>query len=164
MIEGFYRRELARLITQQCGVPLRGAEVGVHKGKTSALLLKDFSELTLYMVDSWPDREHQWGALNRVMKYAQRRVYMQGDSVSKARNIEDGSLDFEFIDADHSHVGCLRDMMAYWPKLREGGLFCGHDYHKADCPGVTQAVGEFGEMHGIEFQEVPGNIWWTLKT
>ena len=40
----------------------------------------------------------------------------------------DGSLDFVYIDGDHTLKGTNTDLAAWWPKLRPGGWLCGDDY------------------------------------
>ncbi len=163
MVEGAHRQVLVRLIAEHVGEPRSGVEVGVHKGRTSALLLRSFAELDLWLVDKWDDIEIQKTS-QRAIDFANgRRHAIWGDSVASARLVPAG-MDFTFIDADHTRAGCAGDMMAYWPLVREGGLFCGHDYNKPDFPGVTEAVKAFGELHGIEFQGTEvGHIWWTIK-
>lgn len=85
-----------------------------------------------------------------------------GESAKAARLFpKDVSLaDFVFIDADHSYEACLRDMEAWWPVTKT--LFCGHDYGKPEL-GVTQAVTEFCEKHGITVNVAEGHIWWINK-
>lgn len=74
-------------------------------------------------------------------------------SVTAAAKFADGSLDFVYIDGDHSYAGVTEDILAWYPKLRTGGVLAGHDY----CPGnpqrghvygVIQAVDEFAEKNG----------------
>ena len=71
----------------------------------------------------------------------------------------DRSLDFVFIDASHELDEVRQDLAAWWPKMRSGGLFAGHDYAdyvggdpatagKAH-PGVKQAVDEFAASLGL---------------
>jgi len=58
-----------------------------------------------------------------------------------AKIVPDGSLDFVFIDADHTYEGCIEDIRAWTPKVRKGGLICGHDLN---WPTVYRAVRETG--------------------
>jgi hypothetical protein len=52
-----------------------------------------------------------------------------------------------YIDGDHSYKGCVADLRAYYPKIRPGGIFSGHDYLDGSLPegdfGVKKAVDEF---------------------
>ena len=66
------------------------------------------------------------------------------DSSLAAADYEDGSVDFVFIDGDHSYEGCKKDILAWLPKMKPNGVFSGHDY--AWHPPVQQAVREvFGD-------------------
>lgn len=64
-------------------------------------------------------------------------VLCQADSAEAASLHEDGSVDFCFIDADHTEAAVRRDILAWLPKLRPGGILAGHDI---DCPSVHAAV------------------------
>ena len=67
----------------------------------------------------------------------------QQHTVEAAKAIDDQSLDFVFIDADHSYEGCIADIRAWGPKVKFGGLIAGHDYNDK-WPGVIRAVNETG--------------------
>ena len=56
-----------------------------------------------------------------------------------AKYYKDQSLDFVFVDGDHSYEGVCRDIQAWLPKVKPGGVLAGHDYDQGD-PGVVQAV------------------------
>jgi predicted O-methyltransferase YrrM len=45
-----------------------------------------------------------------------------------------------FVDAGHSYEMVMKDLEAWYPKLKKGGIFAGHDY---DCDGVVRAVRDF---------------------
>lgn len=148
--------------------PKLGAEVGTWNGNTSRSLLITFPDLTLYMIDRWtpPPKDDSWeGSGDRFALYDQskhddayanarrvtepfndRRRILRMSSCEAARKcIADESLDFAFIDADHSFEGTLSDIESYWPKVKSGGLLSGHDY---GCGGevgrnVAKAVIQF---------------------
>lgn len=54
---------------------------------------------------------------------------------------EDESLDFVFIDAGHSYEDVSLDLKLWYPKVKKGGVFAGHDYPAWE--GVKIAVDEF---------------------
>lgn len=64
-----------------------------------------------------------------------------GDSFDRAREFDDNSIDFCFIDANHTYPFASRDIAAYLPKMKKGGIIAGHDYNLCH-PGVMQAVNE----------------------
>ena len=50
------------------------------------------------------------------------------DSLEAAETTQDESLDFVYIDADHSYKSCMLDIIAWESKVRHGGIISGHDY------------------------------------
>jgi predicted O-methyltransferase YrrM len=64
-------------------------------------------------------------------------------SLEASKLFENGSLDFVFIDGDHSYQGCSTDIDCWFPKLKSGGLLSGHDYRDDKDYGVKRAVHEF---------------------
>ena len=167
-----YRTELVKLVSPfSAGV---GVEVGVHRGATSQALLRAHPKLTLWMVDPWtehpqyPDQQKNFAeAMERTVFAANRRLILRQSSVAAAADPQccDSLFDFVFIDADHAYESVKADIRAWWPRVKPGGLICGHDYHKPDYPGVTQAVDEwFARFHGgpITCLEA-GNIWYWRK-
>lgn len=45
-----------------------------------------------------------------------------------AKRIDDGYLDYVYVDARHDRKGVLVDLEAWWPKIRAGGILAGHDF------------------------------------
>jgi predicted O-methyltransferase YrrM len=139
-----------------------GAEIGIYRGGTSRLLLGEYSDLTLYMVDTWSgewsgEREYQI-ALQAVKEYGNRAVIIRGDSAGSASGIKDGALDFVFIDAAHDYHSVRKDIEAWLPKVRDGGLITGHDYGNVKYPGVRKAVDEI--FSGVEVYTDGGHDEW----
>ena len=94
-------------------------------------------------------------------KYPDRVTILHGPSVEMAKNVEDGSLDFVFIDADHRYEFAKADIGAWYPKVRDGGTISGHDFGDLRFPGVEKAVKEifgtnfiFTENHGTWYSKV----------
>ena len=94
----------------------------------------------------------------------------QGDSAEVAKRYQDASLDCVFIDADHSYAAVARDIDAWLPKVRAGGIIAGHDFCST-FPGVIEAVTErFDSWHVHRGIKHGGNepmqgrywpVWWT---
>lgn len=63
------------------------------------------------------------------------------DSVTASKLYKDQSLDFIFIDADHTYEAVYQDLIHWVPKLKFGGHIAGHDYFND--PGVKYAVRAF---------------------
>ncbi len=145
----------------------KGAEVGCLTGRTTFHLLKNCQDLSLVAVDVWDDYEglhtEEIGGQGRIYKkadgtngieelsfgmveelfrdrakpYNGRLKILKGLSWEVASQIEDHSLDFAFIDADHIEPAVRKDIEAWKPKIKEGGMLLGHDVHM---PSVKRAV------------------------
>lgn len=145
---------------RQC---LVGAEIGVDTGKTAHVLFEKLPGLFLYLVDRWIEtpegdsyfkgakklchekQEYFDKAYEKVKKIASRfdHKILKMDSVKAAESVKNKSLDFVFIDGDHSYEGTSRDIESWLPKVKIGGFICGHDYDNQNTIGdVKTAVDE----------------------
>lgn len=161
--------------------PVRGAEVGVFGGALSARLLSR-PDLQLTMIDSWEgdgaayadgndwhatlsqdqqDR-YYWAAVSATAGASDRREIIKARSLDAAKQIADASLDFVFLDADHSAHAVAADISAWLPKVKPGGLICGHDYGHALFPGVKLAVDAFALASGAKI-ETGGDYTWFAR-
>ena len=70
-----------------------------------------------------------------------------------AQLFEDNSLDFVYIDADHKYEAVKFDIATWFPKIKSGGILCGHDYitksHIEEF-GVIPAVQEFVDEYNLK--------------
>jgi predicted O-methyltransferase YrrM len=98
------------------------------------------------------------------------------DSAASAHMFPDEHFDFVYIDADHSYEGVVRDMKAWWPKVKKGGLFCGDDYIPDDGDiwltgsgkepvyagkfGVRKAVNEFMAKNDLKVYSTTSEPYW----
>ena len=178
---------LAILKQQERNVGLEtGAEIGVGSGETSYEILRCFPHLKLLMIDPWqvPDPKSEYaksrdncarlpqrkleinyrGAHRRTRFAHNRRTIIRATSLEAVKQVPDQSLDFVFVDGDHTYTGCKADLDAWWPKLRPEALFCGHDYGRHTRRwGVQKAVDEFAKECGLKIEVGKGSVWWTKK-
>jgi len=73
-------------------------------------------------------------------------------SEKSAERYKDNSIDFIFIDAAHDYENVKKDITAYFPKLKKGGVIAGHDYW---FDGVKSAVNEYFKEGVVGF----GTCW-----
>ena len=135
-------------------------EVGTEQGKFAAEICRDNPQAKLYCVDPYMayDRyeQHQTqDKLDRFLAEAQERLalhnvmFLRMTSLEGAQFFRDGELDAVFIDANHAYEYVKADIEAWAPKVRRGGMVCGHDYkpegqERKPLPfGVIQAVNEY---------------------
>lgn len=62
----------------------------------------------------------------RARQFTNVRI-IEGDSTESAAKIEDHSIDICFLDADHRYSHIRSDIVAWTPKIKPGGILCGHD-------------------------------------
>lgn len=116
----------------------KGAEVGVFEGT----FLRDFCAvgLDMYGIDPWTEENRNTmraksdtmeqvyqTAANTVSEYPN-CVLIKKTSMEAVKDFENESLDFVYIDADHTFGHVAMDLMIWMPKVRKGGIISGHDY------------------------------------
>lgn len=131
-----------------------GAEIGVQRGWTTFHLLDHCPGLHMTMVDQWayvPDTgEDGWAdyahmdpeycarrVKERAAGYGERARIIHLPSTVAAKQVDDESLDFVFLDDDHTERGCLESIEAWLPKVKHFGWLIGHD---ANWPTVQAAL------------------------
>ncbi len=144
-------------------------EVGAWRGRSTAYLARRIKEsgknIRLDVVDTWKGTSNE-PEHSRLLKKMRKPLYQQfltnmrradvldlvcpvrRTSLSAATRYAKQCLDFVFIDADHTYQAVQQDLAAWFPKVREGGVFAGHDY-SGNWPGVVQAVNEFATKHHL---------------
>ncbi len=135
---------------------LIGAEIGVWEGSNADGMFKSLgSELKkLFLVDSYEPyidgtQDGKCEPLQRDFSGSEKTahsvlrdkpvVWLKKKSIEAAKEIEDNSLDFVYIDAAHQKSNVLEDIAVWLPKVKKGGLIGGHDINISD---VKEAVME----------------------
>ena len=183
----------------------KGVEIGVFKGEFSKEILNSWDG-TLYMVDVWrgldeeyEDSSNQHNHSNAYMETMKniegledRGIMIRSTSEEASQLFLDESIDFIYIDANHSYDYVKEDIIFWFPKLKKGGLFSGHDYLKINWYnepihhpngkdryiytgdgfyngifGVNSAVDEFCDKNGYEVKITSDDdffqSWWVIK-
>lgn len=160
---------------------LRGAEIGVQLGEHAEQLLQA-GVTNLLLVDLWASQGTGYFDIanrsdaeqERILKQCEARLKMWLDAEAKilrghsqrvCDQVEDGSLDFVYLDANHKYDALCGDLVAWYPKVRPGGIISGHDYLDSpnDCGsefGVRSAVRRFAACLGVaEVFVSVGHCW-----
>jgi hypothetical protein len=168
-----------------------GAEVGVRQGDFSAHILRQWKGSKLWLVDAWlelpgyeeshHDHEQNYEAtLDKMRAFPGRYEIVRDLSVVASARFADESLDFIYLDADHSYESVKADLDAC--------LLAGDDYgalplHEVNFGagnltfGVKKAVDEFGLRHkknvsidwlgdwwfGSTVGMIRARNWWLIK-
>ena len=154
---------------------LIGAEIGVERGKNSKCILKELNIEKLYLIDLWENYDEieiTWSHLDNNYKHVQRifendvRVKIIKDFSENAVNhIEKDSLDFVYIDGNHSYEYVYKDIELYYIKVKKDKVIAGHDVFLNDgiLGGVLDAVKDFCFKYNIYFY-VENPDWYFIKT
>lgn len=65
---------------------------------------------------------------NKFQEYKEWMTIHKKDSHNGIQEIPDNSLDLCFIDADHRYDNVYKDIELSIPKMKKGGILCGHDH------------------------------------
>jgi len=146
-----------------------GIELGVAEGIFSKALLETGKFKRLYLIDRWNDHHHIGEYFDTLMSLLNTEAIVIRATFEEALSLfGNESLRFVYIDG-YAHTGQEGGQTLYdwWPKLRPGGMFAGHDYHKR-WPETIKAVDAFMEKKGLKFflteEKAPQfPSWYTFK-
>lgn len=170
---GFYRDMVDKAIDGDIFV-----ELGCWKGRSTCFMgveiINSGKKIQLCAVDSWRYRPNTEQPCSSQMEFD--KVYKEFltntkpiidvldvyimDTTYAAEAFDDESVELVFFDASHYKEDLKRDIEAWFPKVRTGGIFAGHDYYTRCHPGVKEAVIEcFPKYETL----VSMNVWFTKK-
>jgi hypothetical protein len=157
------------------------AEIGVLHGGFSAAILRHTGPRVLHLVDLWKKQDQEVYddkantsdemqersyniVLNRFKKNIAKKqvVVHRGKSSDMIVNLP--TLDWVYLDANHSHEAVLEDLLLLTSRVRSDGVIVGHDYCAGDDEGrkfgVIAAVDEFLAAHsGFELVFITNEAW-----
>lgn len=135
-----------------------GAEIGVFEGSFSKYIINAVRPTSFYMVDLFEGSMVSGDKNGENMKQIDLGVIytclcnefkdngsvkiFKGKSSDFYNVLPDDTLDFIYIDGDHSYAGVKLDLESARRKVKAGGMICGHDYTPR-FQGVMDAVNEF---------------------
>lgn len=161
------------------------AEVGSWKGHSIGFLANQMIKngnrsFELYAVDIWEDC--QWKNLDKNKDIELKYIYeifqinlrkqgvldkiriVKENSDKAASRFADEYFDFVYIDADHHYESVLKDIKAWYPKVKNGGIIAGHDYYnKADMKAKEAVDKLVQEKYLPKIKEAKGSVWYSVK-
>lgn len=172
-----YALHCALFMVQRFNKKVKMVEVGLGFGDYASYLLESCGTfLNLTSVESWRGKfmrtrmvDARDQVMGRMQKYLDNYDYniLEMDSTKASKTFDDNSLDCVYIDAGHDYRNCINDIRCWYPKLKSGGIFSGHDYKLSGVPGVRKAVDEFFAENdlvlGVTEDVNPNASWYTIK-
>lgn len=144
------------------------AEVGVWKGDFTRMLLNQLQPEKLILIDPWQSFESRVAAFDGQTTEDEFEAIYEGVCRKYAAEITSGlvevrralsgaafaemepeSLQFVYLDGDHTYDGVAADLAAVHPLVRSGGIIMLDDYHRRGWWGddVIRATNEFIGRH-----------------
>lgn len=159
----------------------KGVEIGTLYGGYSAEILAKWGG-HLYCVDPWVNQptEKYFDSANLLnmeevyrgtaARFASnpRCTILRMFSKDAVPQFEDGELDFVYLDGNHAVDAVREDINLWWPKVKIGGIFSGHDcntrYAEDTNSDAATAVMELSEAIEVRLHLTWCTSWWILKT
>ena len=148
---------------------VNGVEVGVLRGDNADSILNELNIKKLYLIDIWDDYKDQrtkfanqenYDIVLKRFKKDKRVEIIRNLSMEGSKKIENRSLDFVYIDANHGYKHVYNDMNCWYPKIRAGGILAGHDV--LSCIDVVKAVKDWCIKNKTTF-EIKLPDWYLIK-
>jgi len=116
-------------------------EVGSMHGKSACCMASAAPDATIYCYDYWPGNDIK--ASDNIIRSNTLDTFKLFTKVYQniVPNIVDNNLDYRweghdidlfFIDAAHTNPTDWQTIMYWLPKIKHGGIICGHDYYTAE--------------------------------
>lgn len=170
------------------GIEGTGVEIGTYYGDYAFLLANQWRG-TLHTIDPYNWQAHpeyvdgcrvDWASADKrelnpeaVMAKAARKLsatrakMIRKESTEAAEDFADESLSFVYLDGDHSYLSVTADIIAWLPKVKKGGIFCGHDFYNRDDDlmkgGVFDALWDRFLVLGVKPHVTQCTSWWFTK-
>jgi hypothetical protein len=125
-------------------------EIGTWEGDFSYDILLHTTLKKLYCIDpykhfndgEYPDNmndrsQQEWDekfakVQKRFEPFGDRVELMRMSSLEASSQFQDESIDYIYIDGNHEYKAVLTDILAWFPKVKKGGILCGDDIVSTD--------------------------------
>lgn len=156
----------------------RGAELGVAFGWHAHAMLQVPTLDKLYLVDRWQHVEGYADLMNqnppekfeamyhfvckKMHPFGPRAEILRMETSAAAVLMPDGSLDFIYVDAEHTPDAVARDLRGWCSKVRPGGIIAGHDWQNGF--GIEDEIVACAREHGVQSLHIGRcNFWYFIK-
>jgi hypothetical protein len=141
-----------------------GVEIGTRNGNFAEVLCNANKNIQLTCVDPFAGHiaKHYDETVKKLSKYNVK--VMRSTSMDAVDSFKDESIDFVYIDGNHTFDYVMMDIIRWTPKVRNGGIIAGHDF---DCVDVRCAFEAYTRCHNISpwyrtREQIP-TVFWVKK-
>ena len=137
-------------------------EIGSYKGESTLMFASSFAFDTIYSIDPLvgmsDNIQEEFNQNTKLFKGNGTGIgdikveHIKEYSFDAVERFKDESLDFVYIDGNHSFDNVARDILLYLPKIKKTGFIGGHDY-SPEHPGVREAIRYCGLEEGLFFAD-----------
>jgi predicted GH43/DUF377 family glycosyl hydrolase len=144
-------------------------EIGAHKGQSVLALadcLASFSRSGYITAVSPCQSRCLTGQLEIEENLKNCPIYTKivpGSPLEIAKTYQDESSDLIFMDAALQYDSLFAELEAWWPKVKPGGLFAGHDFLDSGWVDVAPTVKRWARMHRLTLHFEAPHVWWVEK-
>lgn len=161
------------------GKDIIGCEIGISEALNLCQILENCNNIKkMYAIDPYLPYQDWWGyvsqdRLDTLKQHAFDNInsidkmdiveFLQLPSSKAVNFIHDNSLDFIFVDGDHSYEQSYEDFNLFYSKVKNGGIFAGHDYSLF---GVNKSINQFLVEKNISdknFNRISNDSWYFYK-
>lgn len=151
--------------------PISGIEIGTGPGVLTLSILTNVDNVKhLYTIDPWKHKDggeyEAWfpqevldvsrrTAYERVKPFKERATILPIESDAAIKQLGKNKYDFVWVDGDHTLDQVQRDLENYYPLVKKGGIFGGHDYNT-----VYPVVDKFFGAKGLHIHKGADLTFW----
>lgn len=137
-------------------------EIGSWKGKSASFMgveiINSGKPIKFYCIDDWSLGGTRDNFMKNTAPISSVLNVIEGLSWESARLFSDKSIDFCFIDGAHDYDSVTKDIISFIPKMKPGGLICGHDY-TSSMDGDNKVYDAVNDIIGKNNIQLIANVW-----
>ena len=129
-------------------------EIGSFRGESTSLFARTINKV--YAIDpfTWCSGTAETDFDNLTKDFTNiTKIKKYSNDPEVLNQFEDKSLDFVYIDGDHSYNAVMNDIKNWIPKIKDNGLIGGHDYHTGLLDVVNAVNNSFNTNNGKLFKD-----------
>ena len=127
-------------------------EIGTYMGASALMMLLANPGLRLTCIDTFTQFGQDKVTQHFLRDHSSRCNLIKSNSRQAAKMFSGPDVDAVFIDDGHTTDDVLRDLNAFYPLVRPGGVLFGHDFDKGS--EIEEALQEFGRPYTVPVERM----------